>query len=261
MNRLRKFVRPKEHNCRNVGLMDSRLGGWNLAEIGQLADGFTITADDTVIDVGCGEGGFANFAAYQGAEVIATDVDDACVAKTQRKLSRSKAKSFETHVSDTNPLPVENERVSKVICMEVLEHVDDPRKFMAELVRVGKPGCQYLLTVPDPASENLQLDLAPECYWQPPNHVRIYSHDDFRSLVEGSGLIIEQTSERGFYWTMWWVFFWASEQEFGAPEGPILSRWTETWNAVLQSSKATQLKTVLDKCLPKSQVIIARKAA
>ena len=152
LNRFRRIAKPTPHNPRNVGLRDSQLGGWNLAEIGQLADGFTITAEDTVIDVGCGEGGTANFAAGRGAEVIATDIDEAMVAKARRKLEKSKARKFEAVASDSNPLPFEDERVTKVICMEVMEHVQDPQQFISELVRIGKPGAQYLLTVPDPAS-------------------------------------------------------------------------------------------------------------
>ena len=264
LNRVRRgtgAAKPTAHDPRTVGLRDSQLGGWNLAQIGQLADGFTIKAEDTVIDVGCGEGGTANFAAYQGAEVIATDIDEVKVEQTRQKLQKSKARCFETMVSDSNPLPIADERVTKVICMEVMEHVPDPQQFISELVRVGKPGAQYLLTVPDPASENLQKDLAPPCYWEAPNHLRIFSHEEFETLVDSAGLIIEKKILRGFYWSMWWVFFWASNQQLGEPEGPILKNWTETWNAVLQSEKATQLKQVLDHHLPKSQIIIARKPA
>ena len=252
---------PKPKHRPKVGMRDSQLGGCNLAKIGQLVEGFTIKAEDSVIDVGCGDGGHSSFAAFQGAEVFATDIDAAKVEKTRQVLEKSKASSFEAVASDSNPLPVEDGRFSKVICTEVLEHVPDPEQFISELVRVGRPGAQFLLTVPDPASENLQKDLAPPCYWEAPNHLRIFSHEDFESLVTSAGLVVENKIFCGFYWSMWWVLFWASDQQFGEPEGPILSNWSATWDAVLQSDKAEQLKRVLDHHLPKNQMIVARKAA
>lgn len=54
---------------------------------------------------------------------------------------------------------------------------------MAELVRVGQPGAQYLLTVPDPVAETVQKNLAPDSYFQKPNHIRIFQRDEFEQLV------------------------------------------------------------------------------
>ena len=56
----------------DVGYLDSKMGGWHNPQEGILAEGFRITADDTVLDVGCGAGGAASFAAGQGAETKVT---------------------------------------------------------------------------------------------------------------------------------------------------------------------------------------------
>ena len=57
-------------------------------------------------------------------------------------------------VSNSLPLPLTNGYASKVVCMEVLEHIDQPEPFMAELVRMGRPGTQYLLSVPAQVDEH-----------------------------------------------------------------------------------------------------------
>jgi hypothetical protein len=55
--------------------------------------------------------------------------------------------------------------------------------------------------------------------------------------------------------------FWAADQEFGAPEAPVLASWSQTWQALIQTRKGDEIRRTLDEFMPKSQVIVARKAA
>ena len=57
-----------------------------------------------------------------------------------------------------------SESIDKIICTEVIEHVDDPMVALRELMRVGKPGALYLLSVPGQRSEELIKSVAP-AYW------------------------------------------------------------------------------------------------
>ena len=263
-NRITKYTPkvPPVGKRPRVGIMDDQLAGWFQVETGELVDGFAITADDTVVDVGCGDGSASTtFAAAQGAEIIAADIDPQALGETRRKLEKSRARRYETHVTDSNPLPLADERASRVIAMEVLEHVEDPAQFMSELIRVAQPGALFLLTVPDPTSEAVQKRVAPPVYWERPNHLRVFGRDDFIQLVDTSGLTIHRHFFRGFYWAVWWAMFWAADQEFGDPEVPMLRHWTESWHALITSPKGQRIKEALDAQLPKSQGIIAQKAA
>lgn len=245
-----------------IGMMDDKLAGWFQDDTGELVDGFTITQNDTVVDVGCGGGtASTSFAAAQGAEIIAADVDPDSIEKTRQKLENSRARKFTALLTNSDPLPIADEWASRVIAMEVLEHVEDPKRFMNELVRIAQPGALILLTVPDPASEAVQQRLAPPAYWQHPNHLRIFSREDFRRTVEQAGLSVERQFYRGFYWAVWWALFWASEQELGDPESPMLRHWTQSWHALVKSPKGRAIKEALDAQLPKSQGILARKPA
>src|SRR5579872_5957939 len=58
-----------------VGLYDMTLSGWYRIAEKELFLGFPISADDVVIDVGCGDGGNMEFCADIGAHVILADVD------------------------------------------------------------------------------------------------------------------------------------------------------------------------------------------
>ncbi|CAH0992276.1 Ubiquinone biosynthesis O-methyltransferase, mitochondrial [Sinobacterium norvegicum] len=240
---------------------DTLLSGWFNSDNDELFKGFPISEDDVVLDVGCGDSPFLEFCAERGADIMFADIDADNVAVTERKLTGTNAKSLTPIVSDANPLPLDDCIASKVIAMEVMEHVDDPQAFLAELVRVGKSGAQYLLTVPDPVAEHLQAEgLAPQSYFEKPNHVRIIERDEFINMVEASGLVIEKVESYGFYWSMWWVFFWGCKQELGSePPHPLLANWTKTWEHLLSLEDGEKIKSILDGFMPKSQAIVARK--
>lgn len=253
------------------GLHDAVMSGWFNADSGELVPGFAVSAEDTVVDVGCGTGGASLFCARQGATVYFSDVEQEKVDEASERLASTNNERCFGLVSDTNPLPLEDGVATRVVAMEMLEHVDDPQQIMAELVRIGRPGALYLLSVPDAKSEHLQKDLAAPEHYQAPNHVRIYSREGFAELVEQSGLIIEQRQYVGFYWVIWMYLFWAyqrfSEQPFdGAtldklcpPYPTALEDWALLWMKLLNTPEGPGIKRLLDESLAKSQIIIARK--
>ncbi len=264
-NTLRRFSNwnPKQKiDGGKCGLHDAKLNGWFDRETGELVTGFPIRPEDTVLDVGCGNGGACMFAAGQGAEVIAVDILPDVIASVDRRLAASNARAHRAIVSDANPLPLEDNTATCVMAMEVLEHVDEPAQFLSELVRVGKPDARYLITVPDPMSENVQKRIAAPTYWKKPNHVRIIGREELDQIVSEAGLSIESHGYRSFFWAMWWILFWACDkQKLHEPEQPLLANWTATWNELLKSPKGQDVRETLDEFMPKSQFVIARKAA
>ncbi|WLG44994.1 bifunctional 2-polyprenyl-6-hydroxyphenol methylase/3-demethylubiquinol 3-O-methyltransferase UbiG [Pseudomonas sp. FP1740] len=256
---------------RDVGLHDAILDGWFSGDSGELLKGFAIAADDTLLDVGCGEGVATLFAVRQGASVIFTDSEHDKVCDLARQVDAQTSKPSLGLVSNSLPLPLADGCASKVVCMEVLEHIDQPEPFMAELVRMGRPGAQYLLSVPAPVGEHLQQGIAPASYFQSPNHVQIFTPERFAALVEDAGLVIEHRQASGFFWVMGMIFFWASERAAGrdlggavrdriqAPYPPLMESWARTWQDLLARPDGLAIKQLLDQFMPKSQVIIARK--
>jgi SAM-dependent methyltransferase len=240
--------------------LDTALSGWFNPDSGELFSGFVIRKHDVVLDVGCGDSPFARFCAGQGASVMFTDIDAAKVRATRQAVAEIHGNRSSPFVSDCTRLPLKKESVDKIISLEVLEHVDDPAAFMHELVRAGKPGARFLITVPDPVIENLQKNgLAPDVYFSKPNHIHIWERAAFAELVVDAGLDIERTARFGFYWSMWWVFFWACRQDLAPPWHPLLKSWTATWSTLLETEDGARIKRALDDFMPKTQMIIARK--
>jgi 2-polyprenyl-3-methyl-5-hydroxy-6-metoxy-1,4-benzoquinol methylase len=232
---------------------------------GELFPGYRITPSDVVVDVGCGDGAALLFAAKQGAEVIGVDIDPSAIELTNKRLrAEASSQRWQTHVSDSNPLPLTSGVASKVICQEVLEHVDDPAVVVSELVRIGKPGSLYLLSVPDPIGESIHREIAPPFYWAKPYHLRIFEREAFERLVKGAGLTIVRRASFSFFWSMWWMLLWAEPRakgECGRGITPVLRYWNKTWDALLAAPEGQRVKKALDNFMPKNQFIVARKAA
>ncbi|MFZ2319299.1 MAG: class I SAM-dependent methyltransferase [Pseudomonas sp.] len=264
---------PDFVDSRDCGLVDAVQSGWYLSESNELFKGFAISAVDSVLDVGCGAGGATLFSANRGAHVVFTDVVAEKIESLKARVALTPARKAEGFVSDSIPLPVADASMSRVISMEVLEHVEDPAAFLRELVRVGQPGALYLLAVPDPVGEHIQKTIAPRSHFEQPNHIHIFEREEFGRLVTDAGLEIVRRDAYGFYWTLWMFFFWISAKSEGfeldgashdfvkAPYPPLLNNWAKLWHQVIKMPEAAPMKQALDQLLPKSQVIIARKPA
>lgn len=242
-----------------VGLRSARVSEWYINERNEIFRGVPISPRDRVVDVGCGEGGALSFCPRQGAHVVAIDHDEAALARARARIDPLPAREKEYDVSVAETLPVEDGVATRVICMEVLEHVDDPAVVLRELVRIGAPGAIYLLTVPDPVVEGVQQELAPPVYFQKPNHIRIFSRDAFRQAVQDAGLEIQEVTCYGFYWSVWWSMFWACDVDLSDPSHPALDHWALAWSALLDTADGQKVQQALDRVMPKSQVIVARK--
>jgi 2-polyprenyl-3-methyl-5-hydroxy-6-metoxy-1,4-benzoquinol methylase len=259
----------KDVDPRICGLLDAVRRGWYQLETGELFVGFKVTRDDIVLDVGCGEGNAILFCAKQGAHVVFSDVDATKIKALTEKAKATKARKVEGFVSDTMQLPLPDEYATKILSTEMLEHTSNPEKIMEELVRVGKRGAQYLITVPESRSEMLQKPVANPVYFSQPNHIQIFDKENFVRLVEDSGLKVERYDTWGFYWTVFMSLFWIVHQHeclngavldcIKPPYHPVLQSWSNTWAGLMELNGSEKLMESFDQYLPKTQVIIARK--
>jgi ubiquinone/menaquinone biosynthesis C-methylase UbiE len=260
----KKDVDP--HFC---GLRDAVKRGWYRLETGELFDGFQVTENDVVLDVGCGRGNAVLFCARQGAHVVFADVDTEKIRVLIDQVRTTRARKVEGFVIDALHLPLPDAYATRILATEMLEHTEDPERILAELVRVGKPGAKYLISVPDARSETLQKPVAHPFYFSAPNHIQIFNRERFVHLVEKSGLKIERYDTWGFYWTVYMSIFWlvtpegdldgAVLDQIGPPYHPLLQNWANFWAGLMECPGSEKLLASFDQFLPKTQVIVAQK--
>ncbi|HZZ26622.1 MAG TPA: class I SAM-dependent methyltransferase [Pirellulales bacterium] len=96
-----------------------------------------------VLDVGCGVGHVAPFPWDQYPDVEVIGIDPNPEANHNTNLNR-----FEL-LKDFSNWPVEDNSIDLVLSRYVLEHVENPEDFFANLTRVLKPGGQFIALTPN----------------------------------------------------------------------------------------------------------------
>jgi 2-polyprenyl-3-methyl-5-hydroxy-6-metoxy-1,4-benzoquinol methylase len=241
-----------------VGLRDDVLRGFYQNETGEVYTGVPILPEDIVVDVGCGSGGPLQFLSTRGARVVAIDVSEEAIAVAQDAVS-SQGGIVEFVLAPTQDIPLPDNFATKVVCMEVLEHVDDPAFSLAEMFRIGQSGALYLLTVPDAIAERIIGGVARPEYFMKPNHIRIIERDEFENLVRDAGLEILKHDYSGFLSTFRLAMLMMRGHTDLKVEDEYLLKWARMWNEMLDSSEGREIKNMLDYLVPRSQIIVARK--
>lgn len=101
-----------------------------LRGVGEL---YATAAPQTVLEVGCGEGRLADHLLRRyprPRRFAACDLEDARAADIDPMIDFERASIYE--------LPYHDRAFDLVICCEVLEHLEEPRRGLAELARVSR---------------------------------------------------------------------------------------------------------------------------
>jgi SAM-dependent methyltransferase len=176
-------------------------------------DRLQIGAGTKVIDVGCGQGRHSFEAFRRGANVIAfdqnagdlNDVDEILQAMKEQGEVPASARA-EAVKGDALDLPFADGTFDCVIASEILEHVPEDDKAIAELVRVLKPGGALAITVPRWLPERVCWALSDEYHANEGGHIRIYRADQLRGKVAGHGLRFTHTHHaHALHSPFWWL--------------------------------------------------------
>lgn len=256
-----------------AGLEDGVLSGWFLQDSDELVRGFHISADDHVLDFGCGSGESSVFCARRGAYISFADISQTKLDRVAARLAQTPARGSNAILMHDNIIPLADASVTRVIAMDVLEHTREPMLLLRELVRVGAPGARYVISVPDARGEQFQRTFAPPTYFDEPNHIQVFDTAAFDELVCAAGLQVEQHTTHGFFWLMHFSLYWLTERAQGRelegeameriapPYDPLLQQWADLWHRILKLPHGHLLKQAFDQSLPKGQCIIASKPA
>jgi 2-polyprenyl-3-methyl-5-hydroxy-6-metoxy-1,4-benzoquinol methylase len=154
----------------------------------------------SLLDVGCGEGVLVHRWAKRLPEkrVVGIDLEEESI---QAGWSRRQAPNLEYRTVRSENLPFERNEFDMASAIEVLEHVPDPERTLAEMARCAER--HLLVSVPHEPLWRM-LNMARGAYLSSlgntPGHLNHWSRRSFRGLLSRHGKVIEVRSP--FPWTM-----------------------------------------------------------
>ena len=110
----------------------------------QLARQLQFAPSQHVLDVACGTGEFLMACAEHSNGVAGVDLSDKAIDQCKARLPDG-----EFYACPAETLPFDDEQFDLVTCLGSLEHFLDPVAALREMVRVAKPGAQFVILVPN----------------------------------------------------------------------------------------------------------------
>ena len=157
-------------------------------------------APESILDVGCGEGVLTSEWAERLGDkpIVGIDLDDPKLRAEWEKRSRP---NMELRAEEATSLSFADGEFDMATAIEVLEHVPEPEKTVAEMARVARS--HLLVSVPREPLWRC-LNMARGAYLKQlgntPGHLNHWSKRSFTSMLRRHGTIEEARSP--FPWTM-----------------------------------------------------------
>jgi SAM-dependent methyltransferase len=152
-----------------------------------------------IVEVGCGIGNFTRLLAGRDL-VIGIDIEPACIAEHQARFaSQPHIQSRVLDAMHPDFLALQNAHPDSVVCLNVLEHIEDDLGTLRAFASILPPGGRAVLIVPafmalyGPIDRHL-------------GHYRRYTLSSFRETAEKAGftpLTLRYMNTIGFFG--WWV--------------------------------------------------------
>lgn len=216
-----------------------------------------------VLDAGCGGGRhLCEPFRTPGVDVAGVDLkwDDLC--KTRGYLSLMAGETSGRWVvaqADVTKLPFSDGSFDMVVCSEVLEHIEDNRAAVRELVRVLKPGGDLVVTVPRFWPERICWAISRAYHDEPGGHIRIYRKTELMALLEAAGVRCRQIRYRhGLHAPYWWLKCLVGHKNDDFPLVRAYRKFLE-WDIMRHPPLTAWMDRILNPLIGKSIIFYLKK--
>jgi SAM-dependent methyltransferase len=146
-----------------------------------------VGASDTVLDVACGPGILACAFARVAKHVTGIDITPAMLDKARALQQEQGLTNVTWDGGDVTPLPYPDGRFTVVTSRFAFHHFLDPKRVLAEMVRVCAPGGTVLVIDSAPARDKADAFNRMEKL-RDPSHTRALPIEEHRALFAAAGL-------------------------------------------------------------------------
>ncbi|MCB1685888.1 MAG: class I SAM-dependent methyltransferase [Pseudomonadales bacterium] len=203
---------------------------------------------DRVLDLGCGEGRHAISACLEapvhvvGLDLSVADLDTARTRYQEFSTDADASRRLNFLSASALHLPFADATFDKVICAEVLEHIHDYERVLAEIRRVLKPGGLFAVSVPRFGPEWICWQLSDTYHEVEGGHIRIFRRRQLQQAIERTRMYCYARHwAHGLHSPYWWLrcAFWKQGESnwlvrnyhrllvWDLMQKPALTRWLE----------------------------------
>ncbi|HQF03594.1 MAG TPA: class I SAM-dependent methyltransferase [Phycicoccus sp.] len=231
-------------------------------------DRFGVRPGEKVLDMGCGAGRHAFELYRRGADVTALDqsvkdLDEVGVmfeamAAEGEVPAEAAARTVE---GDALALPFADGEFDRIIAAEILEHIPEDEKAIAELFRVLAPGGVLAVTVPRWFAEKINWMLSDAYHEVEGGHVRIYKEDELTAKLTRAGFTVEGHSfAHALHSPYWWLKCAVGVDN---DDNPLVKAYHRllVWDIMQAPTLTRTADRVLNPVISKSVVLYCHKPA
>lgn len=160
-----------------------------------------IQSDDVVLDLGCNLGEISYFIAEKAEEVLGIDYNNNAIQEAIKNYKRSNL--IFLHAEALDYLSVNSKKFDVLILSHILEHLDNPKKFLNDYKNYFS---KIYIELPDferyylnKYREDLKLPLI----YSDTDHINEFDRDDILNLLNECGLSIEKSEYRYGLQKLW----------------------------------------------------------
>lgn len=148
-----------------------------------------------ILDAGCGNGFFAKQLYEKGFDVVGMDLEESGIDHARKAYQQIR---FEVASVYENLSTLFERQFDAVIALEIIEHLYDPRTFVARVQECLRPGGMFVLSTPYHGYlKNLLIALTGKfdkhatALWDG-GHIKFWSRKTLSSLLEQHGFRVER---------------------------------------------------------------------
>lgn len=170
-----------------------------------------------LLDIGCGSGKWVRYLRSVGVEAYGLEPS---AALARHFLPESDLFATGTVTDD---LPITRRTYEVLTAFDVLEHVADPREFLARCAALVRPGGRLYLSTPDVGSAPARL-LGRRWHFYNPYHLCLFDRGSVGRLAIASGLRLTHFARRGRLRSVGYVLRYAFDYLLGRPSPAVAAR-------------------------------------